>query len=78
MRAGANVISAIAFVEVPRGEWFDMIEILAENTSHKDINIRIASITAIGFTCEQFKFENKGVDEKVGEQFLGAIIIGIR
>lgn len=25
MRSGANVISAIAFVEVPRGEWLEMI-----------------------------------------------------
>lgn len=55
-----------------------MIEILAENTSHQETTIRIASMTAIGFICEQFKFGNVMVNEKVGEQFLGAIIIGIR
>ena len=50
----AQVVAAIAAVELPQGQWPDLIELLlgfvnnAQNTS-----LRISTLTAIGFLCEQ-------------------------
>lgn len=55
-RAGAvaaQVVSAIAAVELPVGQWPDLIEILLGfiNTSD-DTNLKIATLQAIGYICE--------------------------
>lgn len=78
MRSGANVISHIALVEIPRGEWLSIAGTLAENTVYHDINIRKASIVTIGFICEQFNFAGVEVDAITCKQFLGGIIAGSR
>ena len=49
----AQVVSAIAAVELPAAQWMEVVEVLlrfmdnAENT-----NLRIATLQAIGFICE--------------------------
>ncbi|KAG1897338.1 karyopherin Kap95 [Suillus fuscotomentosus] len=55
-RAGAvaaQVVSAIAAVELPVGQWPDLVEILLGfiNTSD-DTNLKIATLQAIGYICE--------------------------
>jgi importin subunit beta-1 len=55
-RAGAvaaQVVSAIAAVELPVGQWPDIIEILLGfiNTSD-DTNLKIATLQTIGYICE--------------------------
>ena len=51
--AAAQVVAAIAAVELPHYQWTEVIEILlrfmdnAENT-----NLRIATLQAIGYLCE--------------------------
>lgn len=55
MRAGANVIAQIAAIEITRGEWLEIINSLAENSMHESLNIRRASITTLGFICEELK-----------------------
>lgn len=51
MKDAANAISHIALVEIPRGEWLNIAEILAENTQHQDANVRKASVITIGLIC---------------------------
>lgn len=51
VNSGANVISYIAVIEIPRNEWVDLVTVLTNNTSHQDVNIRKASIIAIGQIC---------------------------
>lgn len=51
VRSGANVISHIAVIEIPRNEWLNLVDILAENTTYNDINVRKASILTIGNIC---------------------------
>jgi importin subunit beta-1 len=55
-RAGAvaaQVVSAIAAVELPVNQWADLVEILLGfiNTSD-DTNLKIATLQAIGYICE--------------------------
>ncbi|KAG1838676.1 armadillo-type protein, partial [Suillus tomentosus] len=49
----AQVVSAIAAVELPVGQWPDLVEILLGfiNTSD-DTNLKIATLQAIGYICE--------------------------
>ena len=51
MNDAANALSHIALVEIPRGEWLNIAELLAENTQHPDINVRKASVITIGLMC---------------------------
>ena len=51
VRSRANVISHIAVIEIPRNEWLNLVDILAENTTYNDINVRKASILTIGNIC---------------------------
>lgn len=37
LKSGAHAIAYITAIQLPRGEWHDLISSLAENTSHKSI-----------------------------------------
>ena len=49
----ASLIAAIAQIEIPRGEWEELIASLCENSSHQDLQIRMASLMTIGYICEE-------------------------
>ena len=55
-RAGnfaSQVIAAIAGVELPQGQWQDLIEILLRFVNNADnVNLRIATLQTIGYICE--------------------------
>ena len=48
----ASLISAIAEIEIPRGEWADLIASLCTNSSNEQMEIRMASLLTIGHICE--------------------------
>lgn len=48
---------------------------MADNCSNKDINIKIAAITTLGYICEQIKSTGKVIHERLSEQILGSILI---
>lgn len=58
MRAGANTIAQIAVIEIARGEWLEIIRVLADNSTNEQLNMRRASITTLGFICEELKFKH--------------------
>lgn len=62
MRTGANVIAQIAAIEIARNEWLEIVNALAENSMHKDLPIRRASITTLGFICEELKQTTTGIE----------------
>ena len=55
-RAGsvaAQVVAAIATVEIPHGQWADVVSILLKFMDNADnTNLRIATLQSIGFICE--------------------------
>ena len=57
-RAAANVVSSICSVELPRGEWANIITVLGNNMKHDDPKIRGVSIMTLGFTCEKLREKN--------------------
>lgn len=49
----AQVVSAIAAVELPQGHWMDVIGILLGFVSDQsNTSLRVATLQTIGFTCE--------------------------
>ncbi|KAJ3709606.1 armadillo-type protein [Lentinula raphanica] len=52
----AQVVAAIAAVELPQGQWNDLIEVLLGFINNQPtVNLKIATLQAIGFICESIK-----------------------
>lgn len=49
----ASLIATIAQIEVPRGEWSELISNLCNNSSHENPQIKLTSLTTVGFICEE-------------------------
>lgn len=44
---------------------------------HQDLQIRRASITTLGFICEELKQTTTGVNSETCEQILGSLLLGL-
>ena len=52
----AQVVSAIASVELPMGQWLDVVTILLGFVSDPaNIQLRVATLQTIGFICESLQ-----------------------
>lgn len=49
----ASLIATIAQIDIPRGEWTELITILCTNSSHEDKQIKLTSLMTIGYICEE-------------------------
>ena len=54
----ANVISAIAGIEIPRKEWHSLINVLCLNAENDVYNVRLSSLTTLGYICEEIHPED--------------------
>ncbi|KAF7300244.1 APC1-C domain-containing protein [Mycena kentingensis (nom. inval.)] len=72
----AQVVAAIATVELPQNQWPDLIEILLGFVNTQaNVNLRIATLQTIGFICESIKPE---VLTLRANEILTAVIHGAR
>lgn len=52
----AQFVSAIASVELPNGQWMDVVGLLLGFVSDPaNVNLRVATLQAIGFICESLQ-----------------------
>ena len=54
----ASLIAAVAQIEIPRGEWTELLTNLCTNASHENSQIRLTSLTTIGYICEELSPED--------------------
>ena len=40
----ASLVAGIAAIEIPRGEWTELISNLCNNSANEDVNVRLASL----------------------------------
>ncbi|KAJ3263515.1 karyopherin beta [Chytriomyces hyalinus] len=73
--AAAQVIAAVADIELPRQEWPDLINILVQNVTLPDDNTKEATLQAIGFICETI---DPLVLQDVSNMILTAVVQGAR
>ncbi|KAH9834388.1 ARM repeat-containing protein [Rhodofomes roseus] len=72
----AQVVAAIASVELPQGQWSELIEILLGFVNNQSsTNMRVATLQAIGFICETIKPEILAMRSN---EILTAVIHGAR
>jgi importin subunit beta-1 len=48
----AQIIAAVADIELPRNEWPDLMSILMKNAQMENVNMKKAALSTIGFICE--------------------------
>ncbi|KAK9464375.1 armadillo-type protein [Lipomyces arxii] len=76
--AAAQLVAAIADIELPRNEWSDLMVVLVENTKeNQPVNVKRASLLAIGYICETADPTNSGVAAQANG-ILTAIVQGAR
>ena len=51
-------MAAIASIEIPRKEWDDIVPNLCLNAEHTDYNVRLTSLTTLGYICEEIRPED--------------------
>jgi importin subunit beta-1 len=75
--AAAQVIAAIANIELPRREWPEIIQTLVQNVTRKDGTEKLAkaSLECIGFICEEI---DPTVLEFRSNEILTAVCDGMR
>ncbi|KAI0070966.1 ARM repeat-containing protein [Panus rudis PR-1116 ss-1] len=72
----AQVVAAIATVELPNGQWNEVIGILLEFVNNQaNTGLRVATLQAIGFICESIKPE---ILAARSNEILTAVIHGAR
>jgi len=54
----ANLIASIAAIEIPRGEWTEVINNLCTNASSEVANVKLASLQTLGFICEELEVKD--------------------
>lgn len=77
-QAAAQVVAAIAVIELPRQQWPELMETLVRNVQGGEPHQKQASLTAIGFVCEA---QDTGLRAALVEQsnaILTAVVQGAR
>lgn len=77
-QAAAQVISSIAGIELPRGQWTDLMNVLVSNVSEGQPHQKQASLTTIGFICESQDPELRAALVSHSNAILTAVVQGAR
>jgi hypothetical protein len=48
-----QVVSSIATIELPRGEWLELITNLSVNANNEDSKVKMSSLETLGYICEE-------------------------
>lgn len=58
----AQLVAAIAAIELPRGEWPELMRVIVDNTkSDRPVHVKRASLLTIGYICEECDPDNAQV-----------------
>ena len=71
----AQILAAIATIEIPRKEWDELIPSLCNNSSSDVLNIRLASLTTLGYICDELYPED--INDALKNQIILALINNI-
>ncbi|KAJ4266453.1 karyopherin Kap95 [Fusarium torreyae] len=76
--AAAQVISSIAAIELPRGQWSDLLPYLVKNVSEGADHQKQSSLTTIGYICESQDSELRMALVTHSNAILTAVVQGAR
>ena len=76
--SAAQLIAAIAAIELPRHEWPDLMQTLVQNVADGSPSVKQSSLTAIGFICESEDMELRETLVGQSNAILTAVVQGAR
>ncbi|KAL5611441.1 hypothetical protein BROUX41_000949 [Berkeleyomyces rouxiae] len=76
--AAAQLVSAIAALEMPREQWQDLMPALVKNVNDGAAHLKQASLTAIGYICESQDAELRSALVQHSNAILTAVVQGAR
>jgi len=74
----ANLVAEILAIELPLGEWRELIPQLAEKTSDTQVEIKKSAIRTLGEIAAKLKFAPNLLDNKMIESILTGICLGLQ
>ncbi|KAK4102680.1 ARM repeat-containing protein [Parathielavia hyrcaniae] len=77
-QATAQVVAAIAAIELPRNQWPDLMQVLVRNVSEGTQYQKQASLTTIGFVCESQDTDLRNALVSHSNAILTAVVQGAR
>ncbi|KAG9230489.1 armadillo-type protein [Amylocarpus encephaloides] len=77
-QAAAQVVAAIAAIELPRDQWPELMSSLVRNVGEGTDHLKQASLTTIGFICESQDAELRGSLIQHSNAILTAVVQGAR
>ena len=77
-RAAADVIASISGIELPRKEWGNIIQILVNQTTNNEEEIKKAAIMTLGFICENLKDKAGSLEDEMVKQIMTGILLSMR
>ncbi|KAL3481982.1 armadillo-type protein [Aspergillus californicus] len=77
-QSAAQFIVSIAAIELPRGEWTDLMQILVNNVGTGSDQLKQASLVTIGFICESQDMELRESLATHSNAVLTAVVQGAR
>lgn len=77
-QATAQVVAAIAAIELPRNQWPDLMSVLVRNVSEGTQHQKQSSLTTIGFVCESQDTELRNSLVGHSNAILTAVVQGAR
>lgn len=63
-RGAATAVAAIAKIDIPIGEWANLIPTLHAASKHENINFKISSIITLGYICQEVSPDNFSLDDR--------------
>ena len=60
----ASAVAAIASIEIPRREWLDLVQNLCNNSTHDNMEVRLASLQTLGYICEELSPDDLSLELK--------------
>ncbi|OQE15367.1 hypothetical protein PENFLA_c032G06970 [Penicillium flavigenum] len=76
--AAATLIVSIAAIELPRGEWTDLMGILVQNVASGNDALKQSSLTTIGYICESQDPDLRASLTQHSNAILTAVVQGAR
>ncbi|RMZ78405.1 hypothetical protein DV738_g3918, partial [Chaetothyriales sp. CBS 135597] len=76
--SAAQLIAAIAAIELPRYEWPDLMTTLVSNVAEGDSSLKQSSLTTIGFICESEDMDLRETLVGQSNAILTAVVQGAR
>lgn len=71
----ANTVASIASIEIPRNEWAELLPNLCNNAENNTDYVRLASLTTLGYICEEIDTEN--IPDQVKNSIIVALVNNI-